>query len=75
MNHVIKTVKSVLKDFCGALCFMEPSCVSYNMQVISGSPTAAECELNNGTHLEHPDDLEPWENYTYRGSKVSVGYN
>ena len=54
---------------------MEPSCVSYNMQVISGSPTAAECELNNATHFEHPDDLQPWENYIYRGSKVSVGYN
>ena len=51
---------------------MEPNCVSYNMQTISGSPPVTKCELNNSTHHEHPNDLKPWDNYVYRGSEVSV---
>ena len=53
---------------------MEPNCVSYNMEVISGSPSIAKCELNNSTHNEHPDDFKLWSNYNYRGSEVSFGY-
>ena len=53
---------------------MEPNCVSYNMEDISGSPSIAKCELNNSTHNEHPDDFKPWSNYNYRGSEVSADY-
>ena len=53
---------------------MEPNCVSYNMEVIEGSPSIAKCELNNSTHHEHPDDFKPSPNYIYRGSEVSVDY-
>lgn len=53
---------------------MEPNCVSYNMEDISGSPSIAKCELNNSTHNEHPDDFKHLSNYNYRGSEVSVGY-
>ncbi|KAL9961341.1 hypothetical protein ACROYT_G030259 [Oculina patagonica] len=73
INHLIRTVESVSKEFCGALCFMEPNCVSYNMEVFSGSPTVTKCELNNSTHNEHPDDLKPWQNYIYRGSENACG--
>ena len=72
INHAIKSVKSVFKDFCGALCFMEPNCVSYNMEL--RSPAITNCELNNSTHFEYPIDLKPWRNYIYRGSKVSVWF-
>ena len=53
---------------------MEPKCVSYNMEDISGSPSITKCELNNSTHNDDPDDFKPWSNYIYRGSEVSVGY-
>ena len=69
INHAIKTIESVF-DFCGALCFMEPNCVSYNMELRSSAITY--CELNNSTHFEYPIDLQSWQNYIYRGSKVSV---
>lgn len=72
INHVIKTVESVFKDFCGALCFMEPNCVSYNMEL--RSPAITNCELNNSTHFEYPSDLKSMQNYIYRGSKVSVWF-
>ena len=70
INHVIETVETVFKEFCGVLCFMEPNCVSYNMEL--KSPAITKCELNNSTHNEHPSDLKPWQNYIYRGLKVSV---
>ncbi|KAL9961339.1 hypothetical protein ACROYT_G030257 [Oculina patagonica] len=74
MNHVIRTVESFVNNFCGVLCFTEPNCVSYNMEVISGSPSITKCELNNSTHNEHPDDLKPWQNYIYQGTMVRAEY-
>ncbi|XP_066023509.1 uromodulin-like [Pocillopora verrucosa] len=69
LNHKIKEVDNVAKDFCGALCFMEPNCVSYNILVSNDSPSITKCEMNNATHFEHPSDLVSFQNSTYRGSK------
>ena len=70
INHVIRTIESVEMEFCGALCFLENNCVSFNEELTSKSTAGTKCELNNSTHQEHPDDLKPWKNYTYRGVKV-----
>ena len=72
LNHKIKEVDNVAKDFCGALCFMEPNCVSYNILVSNDSPSITKCEMNNATHFEHPSDLVSFPNSTYRGSKVCL---
>lgn len=72
INHLIRTVESLVQDFCSTLCYMELNCVSYNEVVISSSPTITKCELNNSTHNEHPQDLKPWANYSYGGTMVSV---
>lgn len=72
INHVIQTIEDVLEDFCGSLCFMEHDCVSYNVEISSGSQLATKCELNNSTHKEHPGDLRVKNNYIYRGSEVIV---
>nr|XP_058973649.1 neurogenic locus notch homolog protein 2-like [Pocillopora verrucosa] len=69
LNHKIKEVDNVAKDFCGALCFMEPNCVSYNILVSNDSPSITKCEMNNATHFEHLSDLVSFPNSTYRGSK------
>ena len=50
--------RTPVQDFCSALCYMEPNCVSYNELVASGSPVITKCELNNSTHNEHPQDLK-----------------
>ena len=68
VNHMIRTVEIAQKDFCGALCFMEHKCVSYNIEVTSELST--KCELNNSTHIEYPDNLKPWSNSNYRGANV-----
>ena len=59
-------------DFCSALCYMEPKCVSYNELVASGYPVITKCELNNSTHNEHPQDLKSRTNYKYKGTMVST---
>ena len=72
INHLIRTVESPVQDFCSALCYMEPNCVSYNELVGSGSPVITKCELNNSAHNEHPQDLKSWTNYRYKGTMVST---
>ena len=72
LNHKIKEVYNVAKDFCGALCFMEPNCISYNILVSNNSPSITKCEMNNATHFEHSSDLVSFPNSTYRGSKVCL---
>ena len=72
LNHKIKEVYNVAKDFCGALCFMEPNCISYNILVSNDSPSITKCEMNNATHFEHPSDLVSFPNSTYRWSKVCL---
>ena len=72
INHIIRTVESLVQDFCSTLCYMEPNCVSYNEVVVSSPPSITKCELNNSTHNEHPQDLKPWPNYSYGGTMVSA---
>ena len=69
MNHMIGSADVTDKQFCGALCFMEPNCVSYNLMEKSGTGKH-KCELNNATHEGHEEDLEENPDYVYRGAKV-----
>ena len=71
VNHVINSFDIMNEEFCGALCFMEPNCVSYNF-MMKGENGKHKCELNNATRKEHMDDLEENSNYIYRGAKVRV---
>ena len=72
INHLIRTIESPVQDFCSALCYMEPNCVSYNELVASGSPVITKCELNNSTHNEHPQGPKSWTNYRYKAKMVST---
>ncbi|KAL9953461.1 hypothetical protein ACROYT_G040883 [Oculina patagonica] len=56
------------KEFCGALCFMEPNCFSYNFMTRSETGKH-RCELNNATYEGHEDDMEENQDYVYRGAK------
>ena len=69
INHMIRSSEVMVKTFCGALCFMEPNCFSYNVMTQSES-RKHKCELNNATHEGHEDDLEEDPKYMYRGTKV-----
>ncbi|XP_015757834.1 PREDICTED: uncharacterized protein LOC107337224 isoform X2 [Acropora digitifera] len=66
-NHVIRTIQNINEDFCGALCFMEYNCVSFNVKVTGGPGTSAICQLNNSTHHANLGDLQTLENSIYHG--------
>ncbi|XP_044181526.1 uncharacterized protein LOC114974438 isoform X3 [Acropora millepora] len=66
-NHVIRTIENINEDFCGALCFMEYNCVSFNVKVTGGPGTSAICQLNNSTHHANLGDLQTLENSIYHG--------
>ena len=68
MNHAIRNADVMDKEFCGALCFMEHNCVSYNSK--TSETGKHKCELNNATHKEHEEDLKENRNYEYHGAKV-----
>jgi len=69
MNHVIRSDDVIDQEFCGALCFMEHNCVSYNY-ITTSKIEKQNCELNNATYEGHEDDLEENPDYAYRGAKV-----
>ncbi|KAL9987401.1 hypothetical protein ACROYT_G001699 [Oculina patagonica] len=68
INHIIRSADVMDKKFCGALCFMEPNCLSYNLMTKSESGKH-KCELNNATHERNKKDLKEYPKYLYRGAK------
>ena len=72
MKHVIRNAEVMDQEFCGALCFMEHNCVSYNLKTTSKTGKH-KCELNNATHIE--EDLKENRNYEYHGAKVRASWN
>lgn len=71
MNHVIHNDGVMDQEFCGALCFMEHNCVSYNY-IRTGQMEKQNCELNNATYEGHEEDLEENLDYVHRGAKVKT---
>ena len=69
MNHMIRKADVMDQEFCGALCFMEHNCVSYNVMTMSENGKY-KCELNNATHEENEEDHEKNSNYEYHGANV-----
>ena len=69
MNHLVLATEVTDKQFCGALCFLEDNCMSYNL--ITGSEAENhKCELNNATHEGHESDLVDYPGCIYRAAKV-----
>ncbi|XP_078349730.1 uncharacterized protein LOC144634592 [Oculina patagonica] len=68
INHMIRSADVMDNEFCGALCYMEPNCFSYNL-VAKNEVGKLKCELSNATHEGNEEDLEENPNYIYRGAK------
>ena len=67
---MIRTIDVMDEYLCGAQCFMEPNCVSYNLKDSLFVPY--KCDLNNSTHYRHPDSLKIQNGSKYRGTKVGI---
>ncbi|PFX12140.1 hypothetical protein AWC38_SpisGene23950 [Stylophora pistillata] len=67
-NHVIRIVEVMTKKFCENMCYMEPTCVSINLDkrvCVNGN---YKCELNNVPHEGH--ELREEENYFYHAAEM-----
>ena len=73
-NHLIRSIDGIDENFCGAQCYMDSNCVSYNYLKSAEATGSKKCELNNATNLEHPQDLEEHEHFLYMGTLVSEMY-
>ncbi|XP_022809518.1 uncharacterized protein LOC111346494, partial [Stylophora pistillata] len=68
INHVIRTVEIMEMDFCEKMCYMEPDCVSINLEKRAGGNGGYKCELNNVTHEGHERELKMEDHYFYRAA-------
>ena len=67
---MIRIVEVMKKEFCENVCFMEPNCVSINLEKRVDGNGNYKCELNNATHEGHEDELKKDENYFYHAAEV-----
>lgn len=68
VNHVIQVNDVKDRELCAIRCFMEPNCVSYNIEIKpKGNDGTHRCELNDVTHVENSNDLVEDQRYIYRG--------
>ena len=72
INHVIRIVEVLTMSFCDNICYMEPDCVSINVNKRVSSHGRYKCELNNVTHGRHEHDLEKKDDYFYHAAEVGV---
>ena len=74
-HHVIRISAVMVKEFCEILCYMEPDCVSINIDKREDGHGVYKCELNNVTREGYEQELVDDENYFYHASKVDFSLN
>ena len=72
INHVIRIVEVLTMNFCENTCYMEPDCVSINLDKRVSEHGEYKCELNNVTHERHEHDLKKEDNHFYHAAEVGV---
>ena len=70
VNHVIRIAEVTVKKFCEAECFMEPYCVSFNLDKRTDGNEKYKCELNDASHERHKDDWKEDENFFHVAAEV-----
>ena len=75
VNHVIRIVEVTVREFCETMCYMEPDCVSINLDKRAGGRGVYRCELNNVTHEGHEDELTNNASYFYHAAEVCPCFN
>ena len=72
INHVIRIVEVLTMNFCENMCYMEPDCVSINLDKRVSEHGEYKCYLNNVTHERHEHDLKKEDNHFYHVAEVGV---
>ncbi|XP_066026053.1 uncharacterized protein [Pocillopora verrucosa] len=69
IQHTIHVVEVTDPRFCKNLCYMEPDCVSINLDKRENRHGNYKCELNNVTHAGHEHRLEDHEDFFYHAAE------
>ncbi|XP_022808884.1 uncharacterized protein LOC111345856 isoform X3 [Stylophora pistillata] len=75
INHVVRITVVMVMEFCETMCYMEPNCVSINIDKRQDGNRKYKCELNNVTHEGHKDDLIENGNYSYHAAESACVKN
>ncbi|PFX16293.1 Protein kinase C-binding protein NELL2 [Stylophora pistillata] len=69
MNHTIRIVEVTVARFCENVCYMEPDCVSINLDKRANGSGGYKCELNNVTHEGHEHHLTDHKDFFYHAAE------
>ena len=72
IQHTIHVVEVTDPRFCKNFCYMEPDCVSINLDKRENRHGNYKCELNNVTHEGHEHRLEDHEDFFYHAAEVNT---
>nr|XP_058950979.1 uncharacterized protein LOC131778575 [Pocillopora verrucosa] len=75
INHVIRVVDVTMEEFCETMCFLEPDCVSINLDRRADVYGKYKCELNNVTHEGHEHEWRENPNHFYHAAESSCVNN
>ena len=74
IDHEIRTIEVIDKDFCELSCYIEHNCVSINFKVEASLFGKHDCDLNKATHKGNENDLVKAAGYIYHGTNVRKPY-
>jgi len=70
-DHVIQSTSVDEGKQCQLQCYLETSCLSYNLGTEENG-TKLLCELSNSDRYQHPGDLVLRKGFSYHGTAVSL---
>ena len=70
-HHVIRSALVDNNDFCQMKCYVEQTCLSYNLGSIE-SGNKFVCELSDSDHYQHPEDLVFKKGFSHHPAVVSI---
>ncbi|XP_022777800.1 uncharacterized protein LOC111319257 [Stylophora pistillata] len=65
----------MVMEFCKTMCYMEPNCVSINIDKRADGNGKYKCELNNVTHEGHKDELIEDGHFSYHAAETACVKN
>ncbi|XP_022778037.1 adhesive plaque matrix protein 2-like, partial [Stylophora pistillata] len=75
INHGIRIIEIMVVEFCETMCYMEPNCVSINIDKRADGNGKYKCELNNVTHEGHKDELIEDGHFSYHAAETACVKN
>ena len=71
-NHLIRVVEVKVARFCENVCYMEPDCVSINLDKREDENGNYKCELNNVTREGHNKDLMEDQDFFHHSAEARI---